>query len=81
MLWGPIAPGTASGDRSGSRATARYTRAMRRWFCVFVLLAGFSGDRYAWGIRAPVPVAIERRIDLRPTPSGTRMTRDWWRRS
>jgi len=54
---------------------------MRRWFCVFVLLAGFSGDRYAWGIRAPVPVAIERRIDLRPTASGTRMTRDWWRRS
>jgi len=54
---------------------------MRHWFCVFVLVARFNGEGYAWGIRTPRPVAIERRIDLDATPIGTRLAPDWWRRS
>jgi hypothetical protein len=77
MLRGLMTPG----DPPGREASARYTPAMRRWFCVFVLLAGFSGEGYAWGIRTPRPVPIERRIDLGAPAGGTRLTPDWWRRS
>ncbi|HEX5589568.1 MAG TPA: hypothetical protein VFX65_04695 [Candidatus Limnocylindrales bacterium] len=51
---------------------------MRRFVCVAALLFGFSGDRYAWTIRARPPVPIERPVVL--LESGrTRRTPAWWR--
>jgi hypothetical protein len=54
---------------------------MRRWFCVFVLLFGFAGDRYAWTARPSVPVPIERPLDPRDVRSGAVPTGAWWLRS
>jgi hypothetical protein len=53
---------------------------MRRWVCIIALLAGFSGDGYAWTIRPRIPTPIERPIEARPGP-GLRATADWWRPS
>jgi hypothetical protein len=41
----------------------RYHPAMRRWFCIIALLAGFSRSEYAWTIRPRLPIPIERPID------------------
>lgn len=52
--------------------------AMRRWFCVFVLLFGFAGDSYAWTTRPRMPVPIERPLDPRDIRSGAVPTGAWW---
>lgn len=72
-----------------------YTPAMRRWVCIVALLAGFSGQGYAWTIRPRIPAPIERPFEPRrgraagPGGSGVaewapgravRPTTDWWRR-
>jgi hypothetical protein len=51
---------------------------MRRWFCVFVLLFGFTGERYAWTARPRIPVPIERSLDARDVRSGAVPTGAWW---
>lgn len=60
-----------------------YTPAMRRWVCIVALLAGFSGQGYAWTIRARIPAPIERPFeepdDAPGAPGGLRPTADWWR--
>jgi len=63
-----------------------YTPAMRRWVCIVVLLAGFSGQGYAWTIRPRIPAPIERPFEPRLSvrrAGGRRAiepTTDWWRR-
>jgi hypothetical protein len=52
---------------------------MRRWFCVIVLLLGFTGDGYAWTVRPRAPVAIERGIDTFEGRPGAAPTGAWWR--
>ncbi|HEV8489235.1 MAG TPA: hypothetical protein VGQ58_05565 [Candidatus Limnocylindrales bacterium] len=54
---------------------------MRRWVCIVALLAGFSGDGYAWTVRPRIPVPVERPLDLRPGGRGTLRTGAWWRPS
>jgi hypothetical protein len=52
---------------------------MRRWVCVIFLLAGLSGDGYAWSVRPRIPVAIERTLES-DSPHGRRWAAaDWWR--
>jgi hypothetical protein len=59
---------------------------MRRWVCIVALLAGFSGQGYAWTIRPRIPAPIERPFEAPAT--GRRAgaagpiepTGDWWRR-
>jgi hypothetical protein len=65
--------------RSAGRVagTRPYTPGMRRFVCVAALLFGFSGDRYAWTVRARMPVPIERPVAL-AEPGGTRRTLAWW---
>jgi hypothetical protein len=50
---------------------------MRRWVCIIALLAGFSGQGYAWTIRPRIPAPIERPITA--ATSGLQPTVDWWR--
>jgi hypothetical protein len=70
-----MAAATTPAGGSGRRS---YTPGVRRWFCIVALLAGFSGDRYAWSARPRTPVPIERLIDgLRPDP--TLPEAGWWR--
>jgi len=57
-----------------------YTPAMRRWVCVAALLFGFSGDGYAFTMRARIPVPIERPLPASPRGRGFVPTLDWWRR-
>ena len=45
---------------AGPHFVRAYTPAMRRWVCIVALLAGFSGQGYAWSARPRMPVAIER---------------------
>jgi hypothetical protein len=49
---------------------------MRRWVCIIALLAGFSGERYAFAPRARGPVPI-----VRCVTSGVDAIAlaDWWR--
>jgi hypothetical protein len=70
------APG--SGAPPGTVAGRAYTRAMRRWFCVFILLFGFAGDGYAWSTKPRMPVAIERPVDPRDVRSGAIPAGAWW---
>ena len=64
----------------GSAGPRPYTPAVRRWFCIVALLAGFSGDGYAWSARPRIPVPVERVLDPRRwdpgLPEGA-----WWRLS
>jgi hypothetical protein len=57
---------------------------MRRWVCIVALLAGFSGQDYAWTVRPRIPVPIERPIDPGPLVAGRRRdlraTAAWWQR-
>jgi hypothetical protein len=53
---------------------------MRRWFCVFALLTGFSGSSYVWNVRLREPVPVERPIDAVSRSHGMRQAADWWRR-
>jgi len=55
---------------------------MRRLVCVIALLAGFSGDGYAWTLRPRWPIPIERPV-APATGDGSRgfvPTLEWWRR-
>jgi hypothetical protein len=75
----PDRPATRNPNRAEGLPTGRaYTRAMRRWVCIIALLAGFSGQGYAWTIRPRIPAPIERPITS--GSSGLRPTVDWWRR-
>ena len=63
-----------------------YTPAMRRWVCIVALLAGFSGQGYAWTIRPRIPAPIERPFEAQAigrragTAGPMQPTDDWWRR-
>jgi len=51
---------------------------VRRWVCIIALLAGFSGDRYAWTARPRPPIPVERLLDpRRPDPALPEGA--WWR--
>ncbi len=54
-----------------------YTPPMRRFVCVAALVFGFSGDGYAWTIRARTPVPMERPVTLAESER-TRRTPAWW---
>lgn len=53
---------------------------MRRWVCIIALLAGFTGDGYAWTARPRLPVAILRSLDS-AADGGVATTARWWLRS
>ncbi|HEY5433938.1 MAG TPA: hypothetical protein VIK13_01780 [Candidatus Limnocylindrales bacterium] len=53
---------------------------MRRWFCIVALLAGFSGDGYAWTVHPRVPIPVERVLDPRRWDPGLPEVA-WWRLS
>jgi len=63
-----------------------YTPAMRRWVCIVALLAGFSGQGYAWTIHPRIPAPIVRPFGPRAmgrragTAGPIEPTGDWWRR-
>jgi hypothetical protein len=61
----------------GAPAARPYTPAVRRWFCIVALLAGFSGDGYAWTARPRVPVPVERVLDPRRRERGLPEVA-WW---
>jgi len=52
---------------------------MRQWACVVALLLGLAGNGYVATSRVRLPIAIERRLDPRPTGRRTVQTLDWWR--
>ncbi|MFL5778239.1 MAG: hypothetical protein ACJ761_04790 [Chloroflexota bacterium] len=54
---------------------------MRRWVCLIALLTGFTGERYVWAARRPMPVPIERPVQPATRPGGLRRTADWWART
>ena len=68
---------------AGPHFVPAYTPAMRRWVCIVALLAGFSGQGYAWSVRPRIPIAIERAFDsgepIRGGRRGLRPTAEWWR--
>jgi hypothetical protein len=55
---------------------------MRRFVCVIALLAGFSGQGYAWTMRPRLPIPIERPVApaTRGQTRGFVPTLEWWRR-
>jgi hypothetical protein len=73
-----LAPGDDPAAPGRRAVPPAYTRAMRRWFCVIVLLFGFAGDGYAWTVRPRLPVPIERSLDPRDVTSGAVPTGAWW---
>jgi hypothetical protein len=65
--------------RPAPETAVAHTRAMRQWACVVALLLGLAGNGYVATSRTRLPIAIERRLDPRPTRRRTVQTLDWWR--
>jgi len=62
----------------GTSAGRPYTPPVRRWVCIIALLAGFSGNHYAWTARPRPSIAVERVLDpRRPDPALPEGA--WWR--
>lgn len=72
--------GTGGTVPGGPTPHGPYTPAVRRWFCIVALLAGFSGDGYAWTVRPRVPIPMERVLDPRRWDPGLPEVA-WWRLS
>jgi hypothetical protein len=50
---------------------------MRRWVCIVAMLAGFSGDGYAWTARPRAAAPMVRMLDpRRPEPGLPEVA--WW---
>lgn len=54
---------------------------MRRWVCIIALLAGFSGNAYAWTARPRIPVPVVRQLGPADARRGLVPTGVWWQAS
>jgi len=54
---------------------------MRRWVCIIALLAGFSGDGYAWTAKPRIPAPVVRPLQPRGGRRALTPTGVWWQAS
>jgi hypothetical protein len=51
---------------------------VRRWICIFVLLAGFTSQDYVWLQRPRAPAVTELPIDRLPWRGPEVQPWNWW---